>query len=106
MPISRQLKSKTDNLPDTPAAVGSAMTLTPDYDKAKTAAQEGDEMGLTTDALSAITDKINEVVPNVNVIKFAGVTAPEILSGIRGCYVLYFLFKLLVNKLLGQILLE
>lgn len=40
------IKAKTDNLPASPAAVGSAMTLTSAYDAAKTAAQPGDEMDL------------------------------------------------------------
>ena len=42
------VKSKTDNLPASPAAVGSAMTLTAAYDAAKTAAQAGDAMTLTS----------------------------------------------------------
>lgn len=41
------IKAKTDNLPASPAAVGSAMTLTAAYDTAKTAAQAGDAMTLT-----------------------------------------------------------
>lgn len=42
------IKAKTDNLPSSPAAVGSAMTLTSAYDAAKTAAQAGDAMTLTS----------------------------------------------------------
>jgi hypothetical protein len=42
------IKAKTDNLPASPAAVGSAMTLTAAYDAAKTASQAGDAMALTT----------------------------------------------------------
>lgn len=42
------IKAKTDNLPASPAAVGSAMTLTSAYDPAKTAAQAGDAMALTS----------------------------------------------------------
>ncbi len=41
------IKAKTDNLPASPAAVGSAMTLTAAYDAAKTAAQAGDAMDAT-----------------------------------------------------------
>lgn len=41
------IKAKTDNLPASPAAVGSAMTLTAAYDAAKTASQAGDAMTLT-----------------------------------------------------------
>ena len=40
------IKTKTDNLPASPAAVGSAMTLTSAYDAAKTAAQAGNQMDL------------------------------------------------------------
>ncbi len=42
------IKAKTDNLPASPAAVGSEMTLTSAYDAAKTAAQPGDAMTLTS----------------------------------------------------------
>lgn len=42
------IKSKTDNLPASPAATGDAMTLTGTYDAAKTAAQAGDAMTLTS----------------------------------------------------------
>lgn len=42
------VKNKTDNLPASPAAVGSAMTLTSAYDAAKTAAQAGAAMTLTS----------------------------------------------------------
>lgn len=52
------IKAKTDNLPASPAAVGSAMTLTAAYDAAKTAAQAGDAMALTTAAQAAAADKL------------------------------------------------
>ncbi len=42
------IKAKTDNLPASPSAVGSAMTLTAAYDAAKTASQAGDAMALTS----------------------------------------------------------
>jgi len=48
------VKAKTDNLPESPAAVDSEMTLTGAYDSAKTAAQAGNEMRRTTEAISAI----------------------------------------------------
>ncbi len=48
------IKAKTDNLPASPAAVGSAMTLTVAYDAAKTAAQAGDEMTLTAGEEAAL----------------------------------------------------
>jgi hypothetical protein len=40
--LSTAIKAKTDNLPGSPAAVGSAMTLHADYDAAKTAASVTD----------------------------------------------------------------
>ena len=42
------IAAKTVNLPASPAAVGSAMTLTSAYDAAKTAAQAGNAMTLTS----------------------------------------------------------
>lgn len=47
------IKAKTDNLPATPAAVGSAMTLTSAYDAAKSAASQGsmDAVALLIDAI-------------------------------------------------------
>jgi hypothetical protein len=42
------IQTKTDNLPASPAATGAAMTLTAAYDAAKTAAQAGDAMALTS----------------------------------------------------------
>jgi hypothetical protein len=48
------VKSKTDNLPVNPAAVGSAMTLTSAYDAAKTAAPPGAAMTLTTAERQAV----------------------------------------------------
>jgi hypothetical protein len=47
------IKAKTDNLPASPAAVGSAMTLTAAYDAAKTAAQAGDAMTLAAGSVTA-----------------------------------------------------
>jgi hypothetical protein len=41
------IQERTDNLPDSPAAIGDAMTLMAAYDAAKTAAQAGDAMTLT-----------------------------------------------------------
>jgi hypothetical protein len=49
------VKAKTDNLPASPAAVGSAMTLTSAYDAAKTAAQAGDAMTLADGSISDST---------------------------------------------------
>lgn len=49
------MKAKTDLIPASPAAVGSAMTLTSAYDAAKTAAQAGDEMGIADGAISEAT---------------------------------------------------
>ena len=47
------IQAKTDNLPASPAAVGSAMTLTSAYDAAKTASQAGDAMTLSDGAITA-----------------------------------------------------
>lgn len=44
------IKAKTDNLPASPAAVGSAMTLTADYDAAKTAATQTSVNDVPTNA--------------------------------------------------------
>jgi hypothetical protein len=49
------IKAKTDNLPASPAAVGSAMTLTSAYDAAKTAAPES---GGNIAAIKAKTDNL------------------------------------------------
>lgn len=46
--VDDAIKAKTDNLPASPSAVGSAMTLTSAYDPAKTASQAGDAMALTS----------------------------------------------------------
>jgi len=54
------IKAKTDGLPASPAAVGSAMTLTAAYDAAKTAAQAGDAMTLDAAALTAIGARVIE----------------------------------------------
>ncbi|HEY4761277.1 MAG TPA: hypothetical protein VIH42_11910 [Thermoguttaceae bacterium] len=59
------VKSQTDKIPNEPAAVGSAMTLTPAYDAAKTAAQPGDAMTLQSgdhDAIAAaVLDLANAI---------------------------------------------
>jgi hypothetical protein len=69
------IKAKTDNLPASPAAVGSAMTLTGDYDPAKTAAQAGDAMALTSGERStlsaALLDLANGVETGVTLRQFA-----------------------------------
>lgn len=54
------IKAKTDGLPASPAAVGSAMTLTAAYEAAKTAAQAGDAMTLDAAALTAIGARVIE----------------------------------------------
>lgn len=54
------IKAKTDNLPASPAAVGSAMLLTAAYDAAKTAATQAslDALDLVADAVKVQTDKL------------------------------------------------
>lgn len=49
------IKTKTDTIPASPAAVGSAMTLTAAYDAAKTASQAGDAMTLTSGERTTLT---------------------------------------------------
>ncbi len=56
------IKAKTDNLPSSPAAVGSAMTLTAAYDAAKTAAQAGDAMAITGGSGSALVSAVSAVI--------------------------------------------
>ena len=51
------VKAKTDNLPASPAAVGSAMTLTEAYDAAKTASQ----FDVSTDAVNLSINSVNAV---------------------------------------------
>jgi hypothetical protein len=66
------IKSKTDGLPASPAAMGDAMTLTAAYDAAKTAAQAGNAMTLTSAQVLAIADALlGRNVSNVEA------TAPE-----------------------------
>jgi hypothetical protein len=52
------IKLKTDNLPSSPAAVGSAMTLTSAYDAAKTAAQASDIPSANITAIKNKTDNL------------------------------------------------
>jgi hypothetical protein len=58
------IKAKTDNLPASPAAVGSAMTLTAAYDAAKTAATQAsvDTVDTVVDAIKAKTDSLTFTV--------------------------------------------
>lgn len=58
------IKAKTDNLPASPAAVGSAMTLTAAYDAAKTAAQASDIPTANITAIKAKTDSLAFTVAN------------------------------------------
>ena len=54
------ISAKTTNLPASPAAVGSAMNLTADYNAAKTAAQASALATVDTvvDAIKAVTDNL------------------------------------------------
>ena len=52
------IKLKTDNLPASPAAVGSAMTLTAAYDSAKTAASQTSVNTIDTNVDTILTDAI------------------------------------------------
>lgn len=64
------IKAKTDNLPDSPAAVGSPMTLTSDYDAAKTASSQ-----TSVNTVDGIVDDI---------IVDTGTTIPAVLTTIEG----------------------
>lgn len=64
------IKAKTDNLPDSPAAVGSPMTLTSDYDAAKTASSQ-----TSVNTVDGIVDDI---------IVDTGTTIPATLTTIEG----------------------
>ncbi len=72
------IKAKTDNLPASPAAVGSAMTLTAAYDAAKTAATQASVDDIPTNAelataLAAADDAVLAAVAALNNISAAGV---------------------------------
>jgi phage gp36-like protein len=60
------VKAKTDNLPASPAAVGSAMTLTSAYDAAKTAASQTSVTAIQTD----VTTLLGRITANL----FSGIT--------------------------------
>jgi hypothetical protein len=60
------VKAKTDSLPASPAAVGSQMTLTSAYDAAKTAAQAGDAMALTTAERQAVSTALLDLANAVD----------------------------------------
>ena len=60
------VKAKTDNLPGSPAAVGSAMTLTGAYDAAKTAATQTSVNAIQTD----VTTLLGRITANL----FSGIT--------------------------------
>ena len=59
-PMVEDVKAKTDNLPASPAAVGSAMTLTSAYDAAKNAASQASVNAIPTTPLLAA----NYTAPN------------------------------------------
>ena len=73
------IKAKTDNLPSSPAAVGSAMTLTSAYDAAKTAAPTVSQIqnGLATaSAVSTLQTSVSSLsIPTVSQIQNGLATA-------------------------------
>lgn len=78
------IKAKTDNLPATPAAVGSAMTLTSAYDAAKTAASQTSVNDIPTTAEfeartlpSASYALDSTVAKDSTVMKAANYTVPD-----------------------------
>lgn len=78
------IKAKTDNLPASPAAVGSAMTLTEAYDAAKTAAPTAGEVA------DAVLDEIlaEHAVPGSvgQALSAAGGAADPLLNEVPGAY--------------------
>lgn len=75
------IKAKTDNLPASPAAVGSAMTLHADYDAAKTAATQA-----SVNTIGGIVDDILEdtgttIPAAITALTEAGVKKNTALSG-------------------------
>ena len=103
------IKAKTDNLPASPAAVGSAMTLTSAYDAAKTAATQTSVDDLPTNselatALAGITASVDQqdiadallLAPSgaaasgsamdglANILEDTGTTIPAAIAGIGG----------------------
>jgi len=55
------IKAKTDNLPASPAAVGSAMTLTSAYDAAKSAASQASVNAIPTNPLATNDARLNNL---------------------------------------------
>jgi hypothetical protein len=82
------IQAKTDNIPASPAAVGSAMTLTAAYDAAKTAAQPGAD----GDTLKSLSDQIDSAAleATLTAIKGAGWSTEtlkalaDVLTAIKG----------------------
>jgi hypothetical protein len=70
------IKAKTDNLPASPAAVGSAMTLTAAYDAAKSAASQA-----SVDTVDGIVDDIQATVDAMNNVATMVETAMEYDAG-------------------------
>jgi hypothetical protein len=69
------IKAKTDNLPASPAAVGSAMTLTAAYDAAKTAATQASVTALNNLSSADVVAAISTSEPiDTNVTKINGAT--------------------------------
>jgi hypothetical protein len=70
------IKAKTDNLPALPAAVGSAMTLTGEYDAAKTAATQTSVNAIPTNPVLATDSRLSNL--DAAISTRSTLTAPQV----------------------------
>jgi|LSQX01.2.fsa_nt_gb hypothetical protein len=78
------IKAKTDNLPASPAAVGSEMTLTSAYDAAKTAATQTSVSSIPTNPLLTNDARLNNLNATISSrLASASYTVPPSASDIR-----------------------
>jgi hypothetical protein len=72
------VKAKTDNLPAAPAAVGSAMTLTSDYDAAKSAASQASVNAIPTNPVLTSDSRLSNLDAAVSTrLASSAYTAPD-----------------------------
>ena len=77
------IKAKTDNLPQSPAAVGSAMTLTSDYNAAKTASQFNagtDSVNVASASVTAIQSGLSTFNPSADTVTINSTQAATFAS--------------------------
>ena len=87
------IKAKTDNLPASPAAVGSAMTLTSAYDAAKTAAPTAASVasavwGATTRTITAIPSTVADLLNQIHALLGDWTMGETTLTTTEGSYTL------------------